>query len=133
MRKDIVFEKVVDVAMAVVPEEKNGIEEWHAYLLNLQPKNLEGLIVSSKGYGNLEGKDIRTSTLRQFFENVSANDFVKIELIDQAVLPLNNEFWISYWQGNKMFDKKFVFVSESIIPGLFTDIPLLNKRGVMIR
>ena len=133
MRKDISIEKVTDVALAITTELVEGNEEWYVYLLNLQSKNLEGLIINSKGYGKKEGKEIKTTTLRQFFEKVEAHSFVKIELIDKQVFSINNEFWISYWQDQKMFDKKFVFVAESIAIDYFTEIPILNKKGVMIR
>jgi hypothetical protein len=133
MIKDIEFYKVEDVALAIVPD-KEEIEnaEWSVYLVNLNVENLEGVIVSSRGYGNIEGKEIKTTTLRQFFESILTNDYVKVELIDKQVFGINNEYWVSFWIKGKMFDKKYVFVSESIQPINFTDIPLLGKRGVMI-
>lgn len=134
MKKDIQIDKVVEVALAVAPEQKeNGIIEYYVYLINLQTQPLEGLLVSSKGYGELNGKEIKTSVLRHFFELVHANSCVKIELIDPKLFSINNEYWISYWQGNKMFDKKYVFVSESILPEYFVEIPILGVKGVMIK
>jgi len=32
-----------------------------------------------------------------------------------------------------MYDKKYVFVPESITEENFTHVPVLNKKGVMIR
>lgn len=94
---------------------------------------IEGVIVASTGYGDLDGKKVKTSTFRQFFDKVASNEFVKVELIEKRLFALNNEFWISFWQNGKMFDKKYVFVTESINLENFTQIPLMNKRGVMIK
>ena len=62
--------------------------------------------MASTGYGAFDGKAVKTSTLRHFFERVGANEVIKVELIERKLFALNNEFWISYWQNGKMFDKK---------------------------
>ncbi|HAP01822.1 MAG TPA: hypothetical protein DCQ93_07870 [Bacteroidetes bacterium] len=134
MKKDIEFEKVEDLAVAIIPEKEGTLpdEEWFVYLVNLKNEPIEGVIIASTGYGDLEGKQVKTSTLRQFFERVSPQQFVKVELIEQKLFALNNEFWVSFWQNGKMFDRKYVFVTDSISETNFTQIPLVNKRGVMI-
>lgn len=68
MKKDITFHKIEDVGIAIVPEEHDGENEWMAYLINSSPNVLEGVIVCSNGYGTVDGQEIKTSTLRQFFE-----------------------------------------------------------------
>ena len=133
MKKDIPFHKVEDVGMAVVPEkDKEGGEEWSVFLVNMSPDTLEGVIISSTGYGTYQGRDVKTSTLRQFFEKIPSEHAVKVELIETKLFGLNNEFWISFWLNGEMYDRKYVFVPESILPDNFTTIPLLNKKGVMI-
>ena len=135
MIKDIPFERVEDIALAVIPDVKDTAEEeeWHVYLVNMKPDAIDGVIISSKGYGNLEGKNVKTSTLRQFFEKIPGQDYVKIEYIDKKLFSLNNEFWVSFWHHGTMFDKRYVFVTESIIPANFTEVPLIGRRGVMIK
>ena len=57
MIKDIPFERVEDIALAVVPDSvESGEEEWHVYLVNMKPDAIDGVLVSSKGYGSIEGK-----------------------------------------------------------------------------
>ncbi|HZG00126.1 MAG TPA: hypothetical protein VEY71_03945, partial [Chitinophagales bacterium] len=91
MKKDIPFHKVEDVGMAVVPEpDKEGNEEWSVFLVNLSKENLQGVIVSSTGYGTYQGRDVKTSTLRQFFEQIPPEAAVKIELIETKLFGLNN-------------------------------------------
>jgi hypothetical protein len=136
MKKDIPFEKVKDVAVAIVREsnENTADAEWSVYLLNLKDVPLEGVIVASKGYGELEdGEKVKTSQLRQLFDKVEKNNYVKIEPIDSSLFKLNNEFWVSFWIGKDIYDKKYVFVTESIVENNFIDIPIINKRGVMIK
>jgi hypothetical protein len=134
MIKDIKFERVEDIALAIIPlHENSGEEEWHVYLVNMKPDAIEGVLISSKGYGSLEGKEVKTSTLRQFFEKVHGQDYVQVEYIDQKLFGINNEFWVSFWHHGTLFDKRYVFVTESISRDNFTAIPLVGRRGVMIR
>ncbi len=134
MLKDIPELKVENVAIAVVKEiNSSGKEEWNAYILNLKDEELEGVLITSKGYGIREGENIKTSTLRHFIENIPAHSFTKIEPIIDNVLALNNEYWVSFYLNNNMYDRKYVFLPGVINEDYFTNIPLLNKRGVMIK
>lgn len=61
MRKDIHPPKVEGVAMAVVREpDENGEEGWFVYLINQNEFALENVLVSSRGYGEIEGETRRT-------------------------------------------------------------------------
>jgi len=134
MIKDIVIEKVTDVAVAIVPETSDGGDtEWSVYLLNLKADAIDGVLISSKGYGNIDGKDVKTSTLRQFWEKVGGKACVKVELIEKKLFGLTNEFWVSFWHHGILYDKRYLFVTESIIEDHFTQVPLIGKPGVMIR
>jgi hypothetical protein len=132
MKKDITFYKAEDVGVAIVPESDTNSTEWMAYLLNTSANMLEGVIVSSSGYGIMDQKEIKTSTLRQFFERVEPGQALKIEMVDEKVFGLNNEFWISFWLHGQMYERKIVFLPGSITEDYFTQIPILNKRGVLI-
>ncbi len=134
MKKDIPNPKVKDVAIAIIPEEgETGETFWYVYLVNLNNKPLDTVIIVSKGYGEIDGRKIKTSTLRHLFKEVKGNDFVKVELIEEKLFGISNEFWISFWLDEIMHDKKYVFVRDSISPGNFTKIPILEKTGVMIK
>ena len=55
MRKDIQPPKVEGVAMAVVREaDEEGEQAWYVYLINQNDVVLENVLVSSRGYGELE-------------------------------------------------------------------------------
>jgi hypothetical protein len=136
MKEDIDFPKVEDIIVTVVRESDKGFEdEWNVYLVNLKPIKLTGILVSSRGYGadTLSGEKIKTSTMRHFIEEVTPRSFVKIEQIIEDVFALTNEYWVSFYLGSKIYDKKFIFLAESIKEDNFIQIPILNKKGVMIR
>ncbi|MBA2421931.1 MAG: hypothetical protein H0V61_01725 [Chitinophagales bacterium] len=47
MIKDIIIERVEDVAVAIIPEiDDLGEEEWIVYLLNMKEKQIDGVLIS---------------------------------------------------------------------------------------
>ena len=82
MIKDIDFGKVEDLAFAVVPENDGTLpeEEWSVFLVNMKNEPIEGVIVASTGYGDLDGKKVKTSTFRQFFDKVPSNELSLIHI-----------------------------------------------------
>jgi hypothetical protein len=134
MIKDIPTYTVEDIAIAVV-KELNEDEEmvWNVYMLNLKDKEIEGVLVSSNGYGELNGEKVRTSTLRHFLDKIPAKSFRKVEPIVETVFGLSNEYWVSFFIDNVMYDKKYIFLAETIKEEYFINIPLINKKGVMIK
>jgi hypothetical protein len=132
MKKDIDFDPVEGVSVAIATQHNElGQPVWNVYLLNNNPFDLDNVLVTSKGYGVYEGEEIKTSVLRHMFEQVPAKSFVKIEPIDPAIFHINNEYWVSYYRGQKIFDKKFIFVPDSIVESNLIDISMLNLRGVL--
>jgi len=132
MKKDIEIPEVKHVTLAVV-REKNILNqnEWKVYLINNNPFPIENTLVASKGYGEKEGKAQRTSTLRHFLETVPANESVMVEPLDEKLFHLNNEYWVSYYIGNQIYDRRFVFVPGSISEENLMYIKELNKEGVL--
>jgi len=134
MKKDIEFLKVQNIAIAIVPElADNGLELYTAYLLNLKKTSLTGVFVRVKGTGKIEEREVETATLRILFEDIAPQTYMKIDDFEAAATSLSNEYWISFRENGYMYDKKYVFVPESIVESNFTDIPLIGKKGVLIR
>ncbi|MDO7848764.1 hypothetical protein Q5H92_20530 [Hymenobacter sp. M29] len=136
MKQDIPFDPVEGVSVAVIPDEQaltpEGQPFWQVYLLNHNAFPLENVIINAKGYGEQpDGEKVQTSTLRYLFEEVPAHTAVPVESIDPAVFHLNNQYWVSYYRGAQIFDKKFVFVPDSIVPDNLIHIALLNRQGVL--
>jgi hypothetical protein len=132
MKQDIVIPEVKNVTVAVVRErDLLNKEEWKVYLLNKNGHALENTLVSSKGYGEKDGEIQRTSVLRHFLQTVPGQDHVIIETIDPAVFHLANEYWVSYYIGTQIYDRRFVFVPGTICEANLRHIPELEKEGVL--
>ncbi|MFN8438374.1 MAG: hypothetical protein U0V72_12155 [Cytophagales bacterium] len=127
MKKDIDFPKVEGVHVAIAENDKG----WYAFLINKNNFELQNVMVSTRGYGQLENETRSTSVLRHMIGNIDSNASVVIEPIDPNIFVLNNEFWVSYFIDNKMYDKKFVFIQGSINKENFTHIPELNLKGIL--
>jgi hypothetical protein len=133
MLKDIDFKKTEDIAIAIVPEGVEGETMWIAYFLNMGNNTLETVIVNSKGYGKLEGKAVQTSTLRWLLGDIGPQSVCKIEEMPQDVSKLTNEFWVSYYIGDQIYDKKYIFVLDSLRTEHLVNLPLLETKGVLIK
>lgn len=134
MKKDILMPVVEKVHVAVVKEQGElGEDVWNVYLVNEQNEDLKNVLVSSEGYKTDEnGGKMSTSVLRHYFELIPKRSAQKIEPIMENVFHLHNEYFVSFYNSKGLFDKKYIFLAESIQEKNFTSIPVLNKKGVMI-
>jgi len=133
MKKDLPENVVEDIAIAVALEKESPESKiWYVYLINLKDQPIENVLITSKGYGEKDGEQVKTSTLRHMFPEVAGNGYKLIEPIDEATFGLSNEYWLSYYIGREIFDKKFIFLPESIVESNFIKLPILNKVGVMV-
>ncbi|MCP9765789.1 hypothetical protein [Lacihabitans soyangensis] len=129
MKKDIEFPQNDNILIAVAPSE---FEQWDVFLINKGTQKIDNLLITSTGYGfNGNGDKISTSTLRHFYDNFGPNSVQEIEKIDPSVFHLNNEYWISYWIGGQLYDRRFVFVPESISLKNCIFVSLLGKEAVL--
>ncbi len=136
MREELLGPKVEGVAFAVVQQLNEENEKvYNVFLLNLREDIMEGIIVTSRGYGEnvATGETTRTSVLRHSLEVLLPNEVAKIEPIIEEVFGLSNEFWVSFWVDGVLYDKKFVFLAESISEENMKMIPLIGEIGVMIK
>lgn len=133
MKKDIHTPAVEDLVMAIVLEDVDGENVWNVFLINLHIVPIKNVIVTSRGYGEINGERRSTSTLRHFYEEIPDLEFTRVEPIMENTFGLTNEYWVSFYIDGQVYDKKYVFLPESISEKNFTNIPLLNVEGVMIR
>jgi len=134
MIKDLPENIVKDIAVAVALE-KESVETkiWYVYLINLKNVPIENVLITSRGYGEKDGAPVKTSTLRHMFPVIESGAYKLIEPIDEQTFGLNNEYWLSYYIDGNIYDKKFIFLPESIVELNFIKLPVINKVGVMIR
>ena len=142
MKKDIPDLKVEDLAIAIAPLAENsaGIinpndvgDMWEVYIINLKDEPIKNVLVNSRGYGEMNGEIVKTSTFRHFFEVLTPLDIQLIEPISTRLFDLANEYWVSFSYNGELYDKKYVFVAGALTADNFTPIPFLNRKGVMIR
>ncbi len=133
MKKDIQIPESENVFMAVVKEfnEDFNCEDWNAYLINDKDVAIEMAIIVSKGYD--EDKLIETSVMRKTIQKLPANSYAKVEVIMPDLFKLTNFFNVTFFEGNTMFDKKFVFEKNTIKDGALRMIKQLNKEGIIVK
>ncbi|MDB4516764.1 hypothetical protein N9089_04115 [Crocinitomicaceae bacterium] len=135
MREELMGPKVEKVGVAVIQQlGENNEKIYNVYLLNLREDIMEGIIITSKGYGvNANtGEKVQTSMLRHCLEILLPNEAAKIEPIMEDVFGLANEYWVSFWVNDVMYDKKFVFLPETISKENMQKIPVVGETGVLI-
>lgn len=129
MKKDIEIPEVKNVHVAAVKEfnEQFRVEEWNAYIINNRQDDIEMVLIVSGGYDDSR----QTSNMRHRLEKLPAGSFAKIEFLQDDVLALNNEFWITFFAEGKMFEKKYLFPKDSINETDAKDIPVMLKNGIL--
>ncbi|SDW17690.1 hypothetical protein [Flavobacterium degerlachei] len=135
MKKDIIIPEVENVFLAAVQEWSDDFMEkvWYAYLINDSDFLIESVMVVSKAFGTIDGEMKKTSLLRHAYVEVQPVSVVKIEMMEKSVLLLNNEFMVTFFIGNKLYDKKFIFKANSINEEATEEVPILFVEGVIVR
>ncbi|MHB0755719.1 hypothetical protein [Polaribacter sp. M15] len=129
MKKDIQIPEVTNVEMAVVYEYNDiyKTDDWNVYIINKKNVDLEMLVIVSQGFSDTK----TTSLLRKKLDKLPANSFAKIELIQPELFKLNNRFQVTFFEGNTLYEKTFIFEANTIKEGALRMITELNKRGVL--
>lgn len=132
MKEDIPFLPVENVMISVVQKPAEvGDPEWFVYLLNRNDRPINTVMITSKGYGKKDGEEQNTSTLRHVIPEVDAGEYALIEPIQPEVFHLNNEYWVSYYIDGQIYDKKFIFVPDTIKEENLIEIKELGLQGVL--
>lgn len=131
MKKDIEIPVAKDVYVAIVHEWNKEFlsKDWNAYIINNRKTPIEMALVVSKGYDG----DKKTSTMRYAFGLVKAKGYEKIEMVTEDVLGLTNEFYVTYYADNKLYEKRFVFKKGAVTVNNLVNIPLLEMEGVFAK
>lgn len=131
MKKDIYIPKVENVHLAVVYEYNDIYKsnDWNAYIINDKEVDLEMVLIVTRGYSETK----ETSTMRHKLDRLPAKSFAKIELMQEAVLQLNNEFKVTFFENNTLFDKTYLFRKNTINIKALQTMPLMNKKGVLVK
>ncbi|RRQ50842.1 hypothetical protein DZC72_06345 [Maribacter algicola] len=131
MKKDIEIPIAKDVYIALVYEwnEEFLSKDWNAYIINNRKSPIEMALIVSKGYDD----QIKTSTMRHAIGVVAAKSFEKVEMVQEEVLRLNNEFFVTYYADNKLYEKRFLFEKGTVNEQYLIHIPLIEKDGIFAK
>ena len=131
MRKDIQIPEVTDVEMAVVYEYNDlyKTDDWNIYIINKKEIDLELVVIVSQGFNETK----TTSLLRKKIDKLPANSFAKVEFIQPELFKLHNRFQVTFFEGNTIHEKTFLFEKDTIKEGALRMIPTLNKRGLLAK
>jgi hypothetical protein len=133
MKKDLQIEEVKDIAIAIVPDHlASESPEWSVYFLNLKEVAVSSVFINAEARGVVNGEEKHTAILRFFLKDVEARSYKKFELIMPDTFALNNQYWVSFYENEKIFDKKYLFAANSISQDRLVNVPLLDKPGVII-
>ncbi len=129
MKKDIEIPIAKDVHVAVIHEWNKDFtsKDWYAYLINNRNTPIDMVLIVSKGYAG----ELKTSTMRHGFGLVAPKSFEKIELLYEAVFKLDNEFFVTFYAENKLYEKRFVFKKNTIAEKNLVTIPLVVNEGIL--
>lgn len=131
MKKDIEIPIVEGVYIAVVKEwdEEFLAQHWNSYIINDRETAIEMVLVVTKGYDG----DRKTSLLRHGIGTMKAKSSAKIEMLQEELLGMNNEFVVTFFAESKMYDKKYVFRKHTINENAFQNLPVMDQLGVLVK
>lgn len=131
MKKDIIIPKVEDIYVAVV-NEYNDIyktQDWNAYIINNKDVDVEMVLIVTDGYSDKK----MTSMFRKKLDVLPKKSYAKIELMHEDLFALNNQFKVTFFEGNLMFDKTYLFRKNTINIKALQPIPLMDVKGVLVK
>ena len=133
MKKDIIIPEVENVYIVAIKEwnEDFGENSWYAYILNNTSEKLEMAMVVSSASGIINNEERKTGSFRHAFNEVLPETAIKVELLENNVLQLDNHFMLTYFLDGKLYDKNFTFEAHSIKDENTTELQKINRFGVI--
>jgi hypothetical protein len=131
VKKDIQIPIITGIEMAVVFEYNDiyKTDDWNVYVINQKDIHVEMVVIVSKGFS----KKKQTSIMRKKIDVLSANSFAKVEWMQPELFKLTNQFQVTFFANNTLYDKKFTFKKNTIRENDLKLIPEINKRGILAK
>ena len=85
------------------------------------------LVIVSQGFSEKK----TTSLLRKKLAVLPANSFAKIEYIQPELFKLNNRFQVTFFEGNTLFEKTFLFKENTVKEDALETISEIKKQGIL--
>lgn len=131
MKKDIEIPIAKEVFVAIVHEWNDDFlsKDWNAYVINNRNTPIDMVLIVSKGYD----KDKKTSTMRHGIGLIGAKSYEKIEMVQEDVLALENEFFVTFFAEDVLYERRFLFEKNTVNVQNLITIPLIDKEGVLAK
>ncbi|MFT4833239.1 MAG: hypothetical protein ACI815_002904 [Psychroserpens sp.] len=129
MKKDIEIPIAKEVFVAIVHEWNDDFlsKDWNAYIINNRSAQIDMVLIVTKGYD----KNKKTSTMRHGIGLVGAKSFEKIEMVQEDVLALDNEFFVTFFADDKLYERRYIFEKNTVNEQNLINIPIIEKEGVL--
>lgn len=129
MRKDIEITQAENIHIVAINEwdEELLVALWNVYFVNNRDQEIDTVLVVARG--NTDDK--KTTTLRQNLGNVASKTSVKVELISDNVFGFTNEYLVTFFVGNQLFERNFTFAPHSIAEDKTVKLPVLESEGIL--
>lgn len=131
MRKDIEIPNTKNVHIVAVKEWDKDFtaQHWNIYLVNDREDEISTILVMSRG----KSDDRKTSTLRHGLGDLKPKSAAKVEFIPTEVLGFTNEYLLTFFAENKLFERNFIFEPYSISEENMVEIPVLESEGILAK
>ncbi|MEB8328410.1 hypothetical protein OO009_03515 [Flavobacteriaceae bacterium KMM 6897] len=129
MKKDIEIPIAKEVLVAIVHEWNDDFlsKDWNAYIINNRSTPIDMVLIVTKGYD----KNKKTSTMRHGIGLVGAKSYEKIEMVQEDVLALDNEFFVTFFADDKLYERRYIFKKNTVNEQNLINIPIIGKDGVL--
>lgn len=129
MKEDIQFHQAENVFIAAIKEwnEDFTSQSWNVYLINKRTDTISTVLVLSRG----KSDDRKTSTLRHLLGDIPPKSTAKIEFIATEVLGFTNEYLLTFFADNRLYERNFVFNPGVIDENKVVEIPLMDTEGIL--
>lgn len=131
MREDIEIPQTEKVFIAAVLEYDKEFhsENWTVHLINEREDDIAGVLVLSRG----KSEDQKTSTLRHGLGDIKSKSSTKVEIITSEVFGFTNEYLVTFFANNKLYEGSFTFEPNSISKQNCLKLPIMAIDGVIAK
>lgn len=129
MKKDIAIPEVSGVHLLALREPHEEMENpvWNIYLWNKGATDLETVIVVLRGASD----DKKTSVMRRTLQKLEPGSYAKLEFLPDELLHFRNEYLVTFFMGNTMYEKDFVLEPGDISEEKIASVSLPGIQGIL--
>ena len=134
MKKDFQIPSAEGICVAIVADkDADGKKIWSVGLFNERPEAVFNVIINASGSGFIKGKEKQTAKVRFLMDELQPGEFKPFEILVRDSIELTNTYWITFFSGNDLCDKKIQVPPKYVMLQKRARIGHTNKVGVVAR